>query len=86
MARSLSGRAGGTFCVRFGAILTRLEGRPLLAGCRSSRHWPERPLIDSELPSRREGPLWIVEPPFVAADRLTANDLELTLTFADFQP
>jgi len=34
----------------------------------------ERPLNGVLQPCRREGPVWIVEPPFSAGERLTVDD------------
>ena len=52
--------------------------RLLLAGRRHSSDATERPLICALQSSRREGPLWIVEPPFIAADRSTVDDPKRT--------
>ena len=45
-----------------------------LADSRSSSDSTERPLHSVQLTSKRDGPVWIVERPLSATDRLTVDD------------
>jgi hypothetical protein len=57
-------------------LSTLPEGREglLLAGHESSSDSTEWLLNDVLQPSRRRGPLWIVEPPLVTGARMSVND------------
>jgi len=56
--------------------------RPVLTNGRQSSPPAEWPLNDAWLPSRRERQVSAVEPPFIAVDRLTANDPDWSLGMA----
>jgi hypothetical protein len=57
--------------------------RLLLAGLGHRRDATERPLISVPQSSTREGPLRIIEPPFLAAGRSAADDPLRAFDFSD---
>ena len=60
--------------------------RPKLAGCRHCRDLIERPLYNAGQPSRCEGLLRIVVPPFSAGASLTLTDPFRSVEFPDSRP
>jgi hypothetical protein len=57
--------------------------RPVVAERGHRSDATERPLISVLQSSTREGPLRIIEPPFLAADRSAADDPERSVDFPE---